>query len=128
MSGASEREGTVQICVNDVWGTICDSSWGSPEAKVVCKQLGFFSFGKLVFYPFESAVHFKCTFLLNTIGATASVNAYHGRGSGPIVLDDIRCTGTESSLLQCPHDGIGIAASYCDHFDDAGVRCLGILI
>ena len=58
VSGASEREGTVQICANDVWGTVCDSSWGSPEAKVVCKQLGFFSFGKLVFYPFESAVHF----------------------------------------------------------------------
>ena len=70
-----------------------------------------------------------CTLLLlNTIGATAFVNAYHGRGSGPIVLDDLRCTGTESSLLQCLHDGIGIAASHCDHFDDAGVRCLGILI
>ena len=49
MSGASEREGTVQICVNDVWGTVCDSSWGSPEAKVVCKQLGLIYFSELVF-------------------------------------------------------------------------------
>ena len=56
MFGASEREGNVEICVNNLWGTICDSSWGSPEAKVVCKQLGLLSYGKLV-YAFESAVH-----------------------------------------------------------------------
>ena len=50
MFGTSESEGTVEICVDSLWGTICDSSWGSPEAEVVCKQLGFLSFGKLVLY------------------------------------------------------------------------------
>ena len=57
MLGASESEGTVEICVNSTWGTICDTSWSSPEAEVVCAQLGFLSFGKLV-YTFESTVHF----------------------------------------------------------------------
>ena len=47
--GASEREGTVEICINNLWGTICDTSWGNPEAEVVCKQLGFSSSGKLLY-------------------------------------------------------------------------------
>ena len=63
---------------------------------------------------------------VKTIGASARTNAYYGRGSGPIWLDDLRCVGTENSLLQCPHDGIGVAAYYCDHYDDAGVRCVGM--
>ena len=34
-------EGRVEICLNDAWGTICDNSFGSAEARVVCHQLGF---------------------------------------------------------------------------------------
>lgn len=34
----------------------------------------------------------------------------------------------EESLIDCPHSGIGVHDSYCDHGDDAGVTCLGMLI
>ena len=43
-------------------------------------------------------------------------------GTGFILLDNVQCTGNESSLSQCPHDGIGIHD--CDHSEDAGVKCL----
>ncbi len=36
-----DRNGTVQICIERTWGTICDSLWDSREATVVCNQLGF---------------------------------------------------------------------------------------
>ena len=33
--------GRVEILVNNTWGTICDSNWGTEEGEVVCKQLGY---------------------------------------------------------------------------------------
>ena len=39
------RNGTVQVCVNRTWGSICDSGWSSQDADVVCRQLGFNTLG-----------------------------------------------------------------------------------
>jgi len=45
MDGVSRREGRVEICIDRVWGTICDTYWSRPDAQVVCRQLGYTSFG-----------------------------------------------------------------------------------
>ena len=44
-----------------------------------------------------------------------------GGGIGPILLDRVGCSGTESSLLNCSHSGVGIHS--CGHSEDAGVIC-----
>ena len=41
MDGASESEGTVEVCLESLWGLVADAGWSQANAKVVCNQLGF---------------------------------------------------------------------------------------
>ena len=90
----------MEVNYNSEWGTVCDDGWGYNSAGVVCRQLGFGSYG----YS-----HFR---------------AYFGEGSGPIWLDSVRCIGNETMLLNCYHLGINITR-FCSHSEDIGVRCYG---
>ena len=36
------REGRVEICINNAWGTICRTLFGNPDAQVACHELGGF--------------------------------------------------------------------------------------
>ncbi len=41
IQGGSSTRGRVEICNTNVWGTVCDDAWGTPDAQVACRQLGF---------------------------------------------------------------------------------------
>ncbi|XP_031434622.2 uncharacterized protein LOC116223158 [Clupea harengus] len=91
--------GRVEIYHNGEWGTVCDDSWDIYDTEVVCRQLGC---GKALHAPRE---------------------AYFGQGSGTTWLDEVLCSGTESSITQCSHNGFG--NENCNPSEDAGVVCIG---
>ena len=41
VGGSNQYEGRVEVCINDQWGTVCDDSWSSIDATVVCEQLEY---------------------------------------------------------------------------------------
>ena len=45
---------------------------------------------------------------------------YYGQGTGPILMDDVVCTGLEDGLINCTFDN---HTGDCSHVNDAGVRC-----
>ena len=98
VDGYRPAEGRVEVYFNGCWGTVCDDSWDMRDATVVCRQMG---------YP--SAIR-------------AYQRATHGQGTGRIVLDDLFCTGSESSLLDCP-SFTPAGTHNCQHSEDASVQC-----
>ncbi len=41
LQGGTRLQGRVEVCNNNVWGTVCDDIWGAVDATVACRQLGF---------------------------------------------------------------------------------------
>lgn len=63
----------------------------------------------------------RCLFHFDRGVAKAWSQAYFGEGSGPVLLDEVRCTGNELSIEQCPKSSW--QEHNCGHKEDAGVSC-----
>ena len=60
VDGERETEGRVEICLGEVWGTICNDHWSEEDTMVLCQELGLKSSGiaytshQLLHNPFSS--------------------------------------------------------------------------
>lgn len=97
--GGNSSKGEVGMCINNVYEFICDDFWDELDAQVVCWQLGLHSVG----------------YAIPTSGA------YFGTGTAmeKIALDNVRCSGSETSILECLVD----YSVSCGHSETAGVIC-----
>ncbi|XP_067678804.1 scavenger receptor cysteine-rich domain-containing group B protein-like isoform X2 [Haliotis asinina] len=90
--------GRLEVYYNGTWGTVCDDGFGTNEAKVACRQLGRYK-----------------------TGLTPRAIETFGYGGGRIWLDDVSCSGSESSLASCSHRSWG--TNNCGHSEDVGIIC-----
>ncbi|XP_019853525.1 PREDICTED: uncharacterized protein LOC100633050 [Amphimedon queenslandica] len=97
VGGNGSYEGRVEVYWDERWGTVCDDYFGQNDGRVICKYLGF---------PDVAATYRRARF---------------GQGTGPIVMDDLRCAGNEYSPFACPMRTIG--THNCGHHEDASVMC-----
>ena len=100
VNGYTKYEGRVEVYYNGTWGTVCDDGWNDQNAQVVCRQLRLGTDGTAV------------------LGFSPSASP-----SVPIWLDNVNCNGSESKLIDCQHNGLGV--HNCDHHKDAGITCKG---
>ena len=101
---ASPREGFIAIHHNGSWGAVCNDwlDFDTIAAGVACRQLGY--------------------------GSAISVlyGEWHGSGNAVIprfFYNHFECTGSESSLIQCPHPEESPVTCTTNTF--AGVKCGG---
>ena len=92
------------------WGTVCNDCFqrdceqdnkGDQNVRVICRQLG---------YDPDSAVY-----------RTIEPNTDCESDSRPILIDDLRCEGSEGNILNCTHQNIG--HHNCIHIEDIGIGC-----
>ena len=45
VDGTEDYEGRVEVCIEEIWSTVCDNGWSLNDANVVCQQLGYLGTG-----------------------------------------------------------------------------------
>ncbi|GFR39709.1 hypothetical protein Agub_g188 [Astrephomene gubernaculifera] len=77
-TAAGTAGGRVEYCYNGQWGTMCQDSWSAPEARVVCRSLGY------------------------SYGGTAGNGTFGAAPRNqPVWLSYLDCYGNETSLRDC---------------------------
>ena len=124
--GTNSSAGRVEICSGNAWGTVCDDLWDASDANVVCRQLGYSRYSECV--QRNRANNYvvwpcgKSDYSFQSTDARALPLAFFGQGTGAIVLDNVRCSGNETRLIDCPANALGV--HNCAHSEDASVSCV----
>jgi surface protein len=89
-----QTNGFLEVSVDDSWGPVCDDNFDVWDAHVACRMMGYFT----------------------TAGFTTDVDT----GTDDFLIDEVACTGTEASFLDCDHEG---ADEDCSDDEGVTVHC-----
>ncbi|XP_064382343.1 scavenger receptor cysteine-rich type 1 protein M130-like isoform X2 [Halichondria panicea] len=94
--------GRLEVYNSGQWGTVCDDSFSPNDAKVACRQLGYADYTQY--------------------GRVGTLGFSQSSSTTRTWLDELRCLGTESRLIDCPANPIGVED--CTHTQDVALFCI----
>ncbi|XP_052271420.1 scavenger receptor cysteine-rich type 1 protein M130-like [Dreissena polymorpha] len=96
VDGPSSNVGRVEIALGGVYGKICDIYFDYADADVICKSLNS---------SYRAALYFT--------------DVRYDEGSGPVHIDQLHCSGSETSLDKCLYVNNG----QCNQSRDVSLLC-----
>ncbi|KAG2501455.1 hypothetical protein HYH03_001235 [Edaphochlamys debaryana] len=109
VGGSTPSEGRLEVAYRQQWGTVCGFMFGPEDARVACRALGL---------PHEGAQVLDAR-VFSQLGTPGDLG--NPAQAPPIWLGNLGCSGTETSLAQCPSNGWGVSG--CTHLQNVGLRC-----
>ena len=104
-SPSLDGKGRPEIFLEGGWAPICKSGMGSGSEAVICKSMGFSGVGA---------------------GGAATCSSFDGKdycGDVAPVLSELACSGSEASVLGCPHQAREDV--FCAPSESVVVTCAG---
>ena len=121
VGGKTPLEGRVEYCRFGIWGTLCDNSWSTPAAAVVCRQLGFPTECMMLCSCVSVTMYGLSHNMLTDAESHCCAAFGAGNSSQPIHFNEVICLGSETDISECDR----VIGRECRHTDDAGVICRG---
>ena len=89
---------------------VCDDGWDNNDARVACKMLGY------VIQTFRLGLIFL---VQRYSSGSATMSSKYGSVPTNFILDDVACSGSETSLFSCSYT----SSHNCGAGEGAGVIC-----
>ena len=123
VNGGTSNQGRLEICIYSVWGTVCDDSFDTNDARVACRQLGYevdngqsklhynTDFQCIIAVTFSMCIDgLYCTVKIRMLTIRSIWMFTHfGQGTGPIhglrpywTIATVLEWTTEQNILECP--------------------------
>lgn len=51
--GLTDTEGRIEVCIDEIWGTVCNDMLDSADTGVICAQLGYSRYSKQSVFNFR---------------------------------------------------------------------------
>ncbi|KAF6211152.1 hypothetical protein GE061_014267 [Apolygus lucorum] len=103
IGGQTSNEGTLEVFVNNQWGTVCNNGWNRRAASLVCNQLG------LVLNPNDWLLYRS--------------DIPHSGTNDPILMTNVDCSDEHYDVTECKAQRAPDFENSCTHLQDVLMRC-----